>query len=61
MGAALSGKMAEFKMDPQTVASAILQLIEMEKGTSPLRVALDAVALGADQEFIDTRAAIKAR
>lgn len=59
MGSALFGKVAEFKMDPQTMADAIEELIEMPKGTRPLRLALDAVALGADQEFIDARASIK--
>lgn len=59
LGGALFGKMADFKMNPQTIADGILKLIEMPKGKRPLRVAMDAVAQGADQEFIDTRAAIK--
>ncbi|MBL0740568.1 SDR family oxidoreductase [Chryseolinea lacunae] len=59
MGGALFGKMADFNMNPQTVADGILNLIEMPKGTRPLRIAMDAVALGADQEFMDTRAAMK--
>jgi short-subunit dehydrogenase len=61
MGAALFSKMAEFKMDPQTIADGILKLIEMKKGSRPLRFPLDAVAQGTDQEFIDARAAIKAK
>lgn len=59
MGASLFGKMAEFNMNPQTIADGVLTLIEKEKGTRPLRFPLDAVALGADQEFVDARVAIK--
>jgi len=61
MGAALFSKMAEFKMDPQTIADGMLKLVEMKKGSRPLRFPLDAVAQGTDQEFIDARAAIKAK
>ncbi|MET3981824.1 NAD(P)-dependent dehydrogenase (short-subunit alcohol dehydrogenase family) [Mucilaginibacter sp. UYP25] len=61
MGSSLFSKMAEFKMDPQTIADGILKLIEMEKGSRPLRYPLDAVAQGTDQEFIDARAAIKTK
>jgi NAD(P)-dependent dehydrogenase (short-subunit alcohol dehydrogenase family) len=61
MGAALFSKMAEFNMDPQTIADGILHLVEMEKGSRPLRYPLDAVAQGTDQEFIDARAAIKTK
>ncbi|MGY4384597.1 NAD(P)-dependent dehydrogenase (short-subunit alcohol dehydrogenase family) [Pedobacter sp. UYP24] len=61
MGTALFSKMAEFKMDPQTIADGILKLVEMEKGSRPLRFPLDAVAQGTDQEFIDARAAIKTK
>jgi len=61
MGTALFSKMAEFKMDPQTIADGISKLIEMKKGSRPLRFPLDAVAQGTDQEFIDARAAIKAK
>ena len=61
MGAALFSKMAEFKMDPQIIADGILKLVEMKKGSRPLRFPLDAVAQGTDQEFIDARAAIKAK
>ena len=61
MGTALFSKMAEFKMDPQTIADGILTLVEMKKGSRPLRFPLDAVAQGTDQEFIDARAAIKAK
>jgi NAD(P)-dependent dehydrogenase (short-subunit alcohol dehydrogenase family) len=61
MGGALFGKMAEFKMDPQTIADGILALVNMEKGTRPLRYPLDAVARGTDKEFIKARADIKTR
>jgi len=61
LGAALFGKMADFKMDPQTIADGVLALVNMEKGSRPLRYPLDAAALGADKEFIKARADIKAK
>jgi NAD(P)-dependent dehydrogenase (short-subunit alcohol dehydrogenase family) len=61
IGGALFGKMAEFKMDPQTIANGILELVNMEKGTRPLRFPLDAIAQGTDKEFIQARADIKAK
>lgn len=61
IGGALFGKMAEFKMDPQTIADGILELVNMEKGTRPLRFPLDAIAQGTDKEFIQVRADIKAK
>lgn len=61
IGAGLFGKMAEFDMDPQTIADGILKLIEMKAGTRPLRFPLDAIAQGTDQEFINARAAIKSK
>jgi NADP-dependent 3-hydroxy acid dehydrogenase YdfG len=61
IGAGLFGKMAEFKMDPQVIADGVLQLVEMEKGTRPLRLPLDAIAQGTDKEFIQARADIKAK
>jgi NAD(P)-dependent dehydrogenase (short-subunit alcohol dehydrogenase family) len=61
IGGALFGKMAQFEMDPQTIADGILQLINMEKGTRPLRFPLDAIAEGTDKEFINARAEIKAK
>jgi short-subunit dehydrogenase len=61
MGAALFGKMTSFKMDPQTIADGILELVNMEKGKRPLRYPLDAAALGTDKEFIKARADIKTK
>ena len=61
LGTALFSKMAEFKMDPQTIADGILELVNMKKGSRPLRFPLDAVAQGTDQEFIDARATIKTK
>jgi NAD(P)-dependent dehydrogenase (short-subunit alcohol dehydrogenase family) len=61
IGAGLFGKMAAFKMNPQTIADGVLALINMEKGTRPLRYPLDAIAQGADIEFIQSRAEIKAK
>lgn len=59
IGTALFGKMAEFKMNPQTVADGVLELINKEKGTRPLRFPLDAVAQGTDHEFVKLRAEVK--
>jgi hypothetical protein len=61
LGAALFGKMAEYKMDPQTIANGVLTLVNMQKGTVPLRFPLDAVAEGTDLEFINARADLKAK
>ncbi|MEZ2334689.1 SDR family NAD(P)-dependent oxidoreductase [Mucilaginibacter sp. RCC_168] len=61
IGGALFGKMAEFNMDPQTIADGILELVNMPKGTRPLRMPLDAIAKGTDKEFIQARADIKAK
>lgn len=59
LGTALFGKMEQFNMDPQTIADGILELVNMPKGTRPLRLPLDAIAQGTDKEFIEARAAIK--
>ncbi|WP_261512399.1 SDR family oxidoreductase [Chryseobacterium paludis] len=61
IGAGLFGKMAEFNMDPQVIADGVLNLINMEKGTRPLRYPLDAIAQGTDIEFINARAELKAK
>jgi NAD(P)-dependent dehydrogenase (short-subunit alcohol dehydrogenase family) len=61
IGAGLFGKMAEFKMDPQTIADGVLALVNMKNGTRPLRYPLDAIAQGTDIEFINARAEIKAK
>jgi NAD(P)-dependent dehydrogenase (short-subunit alcohol dehydrogenase family) len=59
LGTALFGKMKQFKMDPQTIADGVLELVNMPKGTRPLRLPLDAIAQGTDKEFIGARAEIK--
>lgn len=61
LGGALFGKMAQYDMNPQTIADGILSLINMEKGTRPLRLPLDAIAQGTDKEFITARAEIKGK
>ena len=61
LGAALFGKMEQFKMDPQTIADGVLELVNMKKGNRPLRFPLDAIAQGTDKEFIKARADIKAK
>lgn len=61
IGAALFGKMKVFNMNPQTIADGILELIRMKEGSRPLRFPLDAVAQGTDLEFINARAALKAK
>lgn len=61
IGTGLFGKMAEFKMNPQTIADGILTLVNMQSGTRPLRFPLDAIAQGTDLEFITARADLKAK
>jgi len=61
LGTALFGKMAQFDMNPQTIANGILELVNMKKGERPLRFPLDAIAQGTDKEFIEARANIKAK
>lgn len=61
LGAGLFGKMAEFNMNPQTIADGVLELVNMASGKRPLRFPLDAIAQGTDREFIEARAAIKAK
>lgn len=61
LGTALFGKMAQFDMNPQTIADGILELVNMKKGERPLRFPLDAIAQGTDKEFIEARASIKAK
>ncbi len=61
LGAGLFGKMAQFDMNPQTIANGILELVNMKKGERPLRFPLDAIAQGTDKEFIEARADIKTK
>ncbi|MEN2401759.1 SDR family oxidoreductase [Flavobacterium sp. MC2016-06] len=61
LGTALFGKMAQFDMNPQTIADGILELVSMKKGEHPLRFPLDEIAQGTDKEFIQARADIKAK
>lgn len=61
IGGALFGKMAEFNMNPQTIADGVLELVNMPKGSRPLRMPLDAIAKGTDKEFIQARAETKAK
>jgi NAD(P)-dependent dehydrogenase (short-subunit alcohol dehydrogenase family) len=61
MGGAMFGKMAEFNMNPQIIADGVLNLVNMQSGTRPLRYPLDAIAEGTDVEFINARASIKAK
>jgi len=61
LGAGLYGKMAQYDMNPQVIANGILELIAMEDGSRPVRFPLDAIAEGTDKEFIEARAANKAK
>ncbi|MHA4844750.1 SDR family oxidoreductase [Flavitalea antarctica] len=61
IGTGLFGKMAQFDMNPQTIADGVLTLVNMKEGTRPLRYPLDAIAQGTDVEFINARAEIKAK
>ncbi|MDB4923019.1 SDR family NAD(P)-dependent oxidoreductase [Mucilaginibacter sp.] len=56
---ALFGKMEEFEMNPQTIADGIKKLVDMQKGSRPLRYPLDAIAQGTDEEFVSAKAKIK--
>lgn len=57
----LFGKMEKYDMNPQIIVDGIESLINMEKGTRPLRLPLDQIAEGTDKEFIEKRAEIKSR
>ena len=57
----LFGKMKKYDMNPQIIVDGIASLINMEKGTRPLRLPLDQIAEGTDKEFIEKRAEIKAK
>lgn len=59
LGKAFFGKMTEFEMNPQDIADGIKSLIDMEKGSRPLRYPLDKIAQGTDQEFISAKIKIK--
>jgi NAD(P)-dependent dehydrogenase (short-subunit alcohol dehydrogenase family) len=61
LGTVFFNKMTEFKMDPQAIADGVLKLVQMERGSRPLRFPIDAIAQGTDLEFINARAEIKAR
>jgi len=61
LGTAFYSKLAEFKMNPQTIADGVLALVNMKKGTRPLRYPLDAIAQGTDKEFIAARAELKSK
>jgi NAD(P)-dependent dehydrogenase (short-subunit alcohol dehydrogenase family) len=61
IGSALFGKMAEFNPDPQMIADGVLALVEMEKGSRPLRYPLDIIAQGTDHDFINARAELKTK
>jgi NAD(P)-dependent dehydrogenase (short-subunit alcohol dehydrogenase family) len=59
LSTSLFGKMEDFKMNPQTIANGIKKLVDMQKGSRPLRYPLDAIAQGTDEEFISAKAKIK--
>jgi len=59
LATSLFGKMEAYKMDPQTIADGIKKLVDMQKGSRPLRYPLDAIAQGTDEEFISAKAKIK--
>ncbi|WP_207531597.1 SDR family oxidoreductase [Desertivirga arenae] len=59
LGTAFYTKMSAYNMNPQTIADGILELVNYEKGSRPLRFPLDAIAEGTDAEFIKMRADIK--
>ncbi|CAN5292201.1 hypothetical protein BH09BAC4_BH09BAC4_06610 [soil metagenome] len=57
----LAGAMNKYQPDPQVIADVALRLINMDKGTRPLRTSVDPIADGVDLEFNQATAEIKAR
>jgi NAD(P)-dependent dehydrogenase (short-subunit alcohol dehydrogenase family) len=60
-GKALDDAMIRTGANPQTIADAALALVNMEKGTRPLRTPLDMAADGVDQEYVTAKADIKVK
>jgi NAD(P)-dependent dehydrogenase (short-subunit alcohol dehydrogenase family) len=50
-GVKLGGALQKYQPQPSDVADAALALIEMEKGTRPLRTTVDPIAQGLDAEY----------
>ena len=57
----LSKAMEKHQPKSEMVADAALSLIDMPKGTRPLRTAIDPIAQGVEKEFNVTAAEIKKR
>lgn len=50
-GSKMGAKLQIYQPNPQDIADAALKLIEMEKGTRPLRTSVDPIGQGVDQEY----------
>lgn len=60
-GKALEDAMTRTQANPQTIADAALALVNMDKGTRPLRTPLDVAADGVDREYVQAKADIKTK
>lgn len=60
-GEKLGMAMQSYQPDPQVIADTVLKLINMEKGTRPLRTPVDLIADGIDKEFNEVTKALKAK
>ena len=58
-GAKLGGALQKYQPEPSAIAEAALKLIQMDKGTRPLRTTVDPIAQGADQAFNDAALDLK--
>lgn len=58
-GAKLGEALQKYQPEPVAIAEAALELIQMEKGTRPLRTTVDPIAQGADQDFNDAALELK--
>ena len=54
-GGNMFGKIEEYKMDPQEVADAIAELIDMKAGTRPTETVVNRIGEGVEQEYADLK------
>lgn len=60
-GEKLGGALQKYQPQPSAIADAALALIQMEKGTRPLRTSVDPIAQGADQDYNEATIELKAK
>jgi NAD(P)-dependent dehydrogenase (short-subunit alcohol dehydrogenase family) len=61
IGSFFTAAIAKHQPDPQAIADAALKLVNMEKGTRPLRTPVDLMGNGLDIEYNDATTEIKGR